>query len=395
MKKFITIVFIALNISVYAQWELINHVSPILNDVQCITENTVVVVGGQGLIMKSTDGGQNWNSQSLGNSHYLKKVQFNNESVGYILGLEGVGTNIFKTIDGGENWSLILSSQLPDITDISSVNQQIIYVTFEDGSLKKSIDGGTNFQSVNSDSLLLNIQFINENIGYATDGETVLKTINGGINWIEKFQIDEPTLDTAIFYFTNESVGFVKWQNDLYRTTDGGDTFTYLDTLTSLTLRLFAPTENIVWGMSVEVPFNDPILTMRGEVMSDGSFEKVLGWPQFRSIHFINPTLGYGVNLGGEIYKNTTGLLHLNTPKDWSRIKVFPNPVTDFLNISTEKDFISNEITILNSLGSVVFVKKFANQKEIKVDVKSFPKGVYIIEMEVDSKYHREKIIIK
>lgn len=397
MKKIIIIVFITLNIPVYAQWELLTQVTPTLNDVQCITENTVVVVGAQGLIMKTIDGGLNWNSQSIGNSRFLKKVQFKNEAVGYILGLEGVGTDIFKTIDGGETWISILNSQLPDIIDFSCVNQDIIYITFEDGSLKKSTDGGANFQPVNNDIGVDKIQFITENIGYGSDGVTVFKTINAGVNWVEIFHVEQTTFDSAIFYFVNESVGFVKWQNDLFRTIDGGETFTYLDSVTSLMLRLFAPSENILWGMSVEVPFVNPsVLTMRGEIMSNGSFTKVEGLPQFRSIHFINPTLGYGLNGGGEIFKNTTGLLHLNSTNTTSKVKIFPNPANDLLNISVEKISDPNpEIIIFNSIGNILFKARYSGEKDMQVDVRSFPKGVYILEVKTVLNSHLEKIIIK
>lgn len=396
MKRIITLVFISINISVYAQWEQLIDVIPNLNDVQCITENTVIVVGDQGTIMKTTNGGLNWDSQSLDNNHFLEKVQFRNESVGYILGIQGLETNIFKTVDGGESWTLILNSNLPDITDISCINQDIIYVSFEDGSLKKSIDGGVNFLPINNDIGLVNIQFITENVGYATDGINVLKTINGGINWVEKFHVEQPTFESAIFYFINENTGFVKWQNDLFRTTDGGDTYTYLDSVDSLMLRLFAPSEKIIWGMSVEVPLNTTsILTMRGEIMDNGSFEKVEGWPQFRSMHFINPTLGYGVSSGGVIYKNTTGLLHLETAKAESKIKIFPNPTSDLLNIDFGKNSAPDEITIFNCLGSIVFKRRCNKEKNVQLDIKSFPKGVYIVEIKAETEYYRNKIIIK
>lgn len=397
MKKIFTLVLITVNLSLHAQWEFVTQVGTSLNDVQCTSENTVFVIGDEGLIMKTTDGGQNWNSQSLGATQLLRKLQFTSDAVGYILGLSGLGTDIFKTIDGGENWNPIYSVDLIDITDISCVNEDVIYVSFEDGSLKKSIDGGSLFANVTSDSGVESIQFISENVGYASgDGGAILKTTNGGINWIEVFQVEIPTFESSIFYFVNENIGFVKSRIDLYRTTDGGETFVYLDSVDSVMLNLFAPTENILWGISVDVPLNNSsVLTMRGEVMDDGSFEKVLRWPQFRSLHFINPTLGYGVNGGGEIFKNTTGLLDLNSSTFQSSINVFPNPVADLLNISVKNGMTFHQILIYNSLGSIVFQKKYSQNEDMQVNVKSFSKGIYVLEIETDSKHFYEKIIIR
>ena len=101
MKKIFTLVLITVNLSLHAQWEFVTQVGTSLNDVQCTSENTVFVIGDEGLIMKTTDGGQNWNSQSLGATQLLRKLQFTSDAVGYILGLSGLGTDIFKTIDGG------------------------------------------------------------------------------------------------------------------------------------------------------------------------------------------------------------------------------------------------------------------------------------------------------
>ena len=65
--------------------------------------NNGIVVGEQGTILRTTDGGQNWISQSSGTYTYLYGVAFTDINNGTVVGLNGT---ILNTTDGGQNWTL-------------------------------------------------------------------------------------------------------------------------------------------------------------------------------------------------------------------------------------------------------------------------------------------------
>ena len=59
-------------------------------------------VGRNGKILKTTNAGTNWISQSSGTSNELFSVYFTNLNIGFAVGSNGT---ILKTNDSGVNWN--------------------------------------------------------------------------------------------------------------------------------------------------------------------------------------------------------------------------------------------------------------------------------------------------
>ena len=80
----------------------------------CFTDaNTGTVVGRGGIILRTTDGGATWDSLSSGTTNDLWDVCFTDENTGVVVAGRGFGGDvageIFRTTDGGETW---VTSQL-------------------------------------------------------------------------------------------------------------------------------------------------------------------------------------------------------------------------------------------------------------------------------------------
>ena len=62
---------------------------------------------GAGIILKTTDGGTNWNPQITGTSYQLYSVHFSDSNFGWAVGYDGNASSgiILKTTDGGINWN--------------------------------------------------------------------------------------------------------------------------------------------------------------------------------------------------------------------------------------------------------------------------------------------------
>lgn len=74
--------------------------------VHFVDESHGVVVGSTGVILRSTDGGENWervDNPAATNGHHLVGVHFADELHGWAVGEHG---RIFHTADGGMSWSL-------------------------------------------------------------------------------------------------------------------------------------------------------------------------------------------------------------------------------------------------------------------------------------------------
>lgn len=66
------------------------------------------VAGDSGLIMFSSDQGENWQMQNSGVSNYISDIYFLNENLGWAVAFEQEGMNIrskiLKTTNGGSSW---------------------------------------------------------------------------------------------------------------------------------------------------------------------------------------------------------------------------------------------------------------------------------------------------
>ena len=165
MKKITLILFVLFTLNFYSQWVQQNSgVSSSLNDVYCISEDVVIVVGVGGTILKTIDGGTNWIQKSSGTTAGLTKVQFPSANVGYAIGSEGI---LLKTSDIGENWTSLVLENTSFVADISCVNENVFFITTNNG-LEKTVNGGISFETINPTNNFVEIQFLNQQIGYAS-----------------------------------------------------------------------------------------------------------------------------------------------------------------------------------------------------------------------------------
>ena len=149
MRVFFSFLFFSLfNVLVSAQdWQWQNPLPQgnTLNSVYFSNSNVGYAVGEKGTILKTTNGGKNWDMQTVNTTKNLYSVYFTSIDTGYAVGGDRYGV-IFKTVNGGANW----------------IAQTIPAWTFS----------------------LYSVIFTDSNNGYAISSwGYILKTINGGANW--------------------------------------------------------------------------------------------------------------------------------------------------------------------------------------------------------------------
>lgn len=106
-----------------------------LTAVWCINTRIWFVGTGTGRLFYTVNGGTSWSEISIGAS-VINDIRFeSNGLVGYIAAEVGGAAVVFRTTDGGNNWS----SDEPDVTDIpSAVRANFVYPCF----LNKVLTGG-------------------------------------------------------------------------------------------------------------------------------------------------------------------------------------------------------------------------------------------------------------
>ena len=135
------------------------------------------------------------------------------------LNAQWIGNNI---IVSGQNVSNLRSMYF-----INKDTGWVVGDAILNSQILKTADGGNNWVSQNSNSFenLDNVFFINENIGFSTgDGGPFLKTNDGGNNWtsvpITGSNFSPSYLSN--FYFVNEQVGFYTTTYTIFKTINSG-----------------------------------------------------------------------------------------------------------------------------------------------------------------------------
>lgn len=115
-----------------------------------------------------------------------------------------------------------VSGTTKTLGSIFFLNDNIGFVGGAQGTLLKTTNGGTNWIALNSgqDGYCAGIYFLNESTGYIAAPGRIIKTTNGGMNWFDSYAIGSyPTS----CYFMNAQTGYVVGRyNFIMKTTNAG-----------------------------------------------------------------------------------------------------------------------------------------------------------------------------
>jgi len=193
-----------------------------------INENVFFTLGGNA-IYKTSNGGQTFNELGkVKGGGGLFDFYFFNENKG--IQVKG-GDDLFKTEDGGQTWTNVYPNY-SSAQKLQFVTPNIGYLYggsgsdgFTSGQLHKTIDGGNTWFQIESESnitraVIRTMYFVNENLGYfVNDLREFYVTQNGGLTWTLRTTMGELILDMV---FINEELGYAVGGRSVYKTEDGG-----------------------------------------------------------------------------------------------------------------------------------------------------------------------------
>ncbi len=269
-----------------------------------VTSNTVFSVGSYGEIIKSIDGGYNWSHIITPYSNELFNIKFSNSnpSVGIITGANGI---ILRTEDASSSWQRIQSGTTESLTGLTFFNSTV-FISGSGGVILKSTDAGQSFTSLNTGTknLINGIHFPISNIGYAIAGDVLLKTLNGGLSWTQTRLNGFSPYDESEIYFLTEKIGFIASSaGKLLRTDDGGVTFIQLVTnLNDQFTEITFINENVGYVLATQ----EIIKTIDGGKTWNKTFQFPFGYCT-KSLSASNENTILTCGLSGQLMKSTDG----------------------------------------------------------------------------------------
>jgi len=228
----------------------------------------------------------------------------------------------------------------------------------------RTTNGGANWNFVMDYSLFYSrkpFYFVNENAGWFTDSDVIMKTTNSGLNWITQISSNGQTFST--FSFINENTGWCGSGysfGGIYKTTNGGTNW-FLDNHLNIS----------------------PIT----------------------AVHFINSNTGWAVGDDAIVLKTTTGgsigiqQVSTTVPDKFYLQQNYPNPFNPVTNIKfslPEKSFV--KLKVFDLLGREV--QHLVNEKltagEYKYDFNAslLPSGIYFYKLETENFSETRKMIL-
>jgi photosystem II stability/assembly factor-like uncharacterized protein len=210
-----------------------SHTTNVLSQIFFYNQDTGFIVGTNGTILRTTDGGHVWDLTTFQEDQNWCSVYCVSATTAFIASLNG--GRIAKTTDRGSSWNVVYSNPFHYILKLAFLNESKGFAVGFDGFLLRTDDGGNNWHTVaggNPSLLLSDITFVNETTGFITESYNVntsplnilLRTTDGGNTWTELYQNPSCGFMNRI-EFANENLGYLVTYNKVFRTIDGGNTW--------------------------------------------------------------------------------------------------------------------------------------------------------------------------
>ncbi len=228
-------------------WQKINNGLPILQvrSHSSIDINTMYAITDGAGIFKTIDGGANWSALNGSGLGCLNVRSFNFDATSPRTLIVGTAcrnnSGFYKSIDDGLNWTRLGNTTLPDDVFVSALTRDTVsgtyYVATSNYGIYKSTNAGTTWATANNGITpppasfsVFNIQFNGtapNNLLAYVHGSGVYRSTDGGANWSAS-STGLPSGFAALAGISKESNSVLYIGLDklgLYKTADGGATW--------------------------------------------------------------------------------------------------------------------------------------------------------------------------
>lgn len=195
---------------------------------------TGYVGGWNQYFAKTENGGNDWtalNPAGLDNVYIYTAIHFTDDFNGVVGAQLNDGFALYKTSDGGLSW--INATGVDGVpSKITHTDNGTLFLVTTGGTIQKSTDGGLTWSTVytNPSNLLLGIRFYDDQIGIATGETNIYKTIDGGDTWTSSAVIPGVT-DGALWHDiawrSSTNLILIGTSDLIFESNDGGTTWAW------------------------------------------------------------------------------------------------------------------------------------------------------------------------
>jgi len=319
-----------------------------------LDENTGFVVGDTGLIIRTTNSGNNWINIPTGLDVNLNGINFYNNSGIIVGGFFSNGRLItLKTTNAGINWIKTFDTIFVfGLNSVKLINSNTGIATGDYGGIMKTTNGGNNWliQTVGGQNLN-SVDFVDSLNGLisGTNGR-IIKTTDTGVSWIIQ-TTGSPYDLNGVRYFNLRSAIAAGENGAVLKSTNGG----------------------INWTAQARISTN-----------------------YFNSVNITNINTSYAFGDFGSIMKtNNAGLVsiketnQISAPNEFKIINIYPNPFNPRTVINYQlsiSNFVSLKVydVLGNEVANLVNEKKNPGSYKVEFNGSKLSSGIYFVSLLVN-----------
>ena len=389
-----------------------------IHDIYMFDANNVIAVGSGGTVLKTSNSGSNWVTSILNPAYELGRIQFLNNNTGWMLSNPNFG-HIMKTTDGGQNWN--------DFDQITGPfyfsNEDDGWAAYTDGTairIYHTTNGGINWTTQFNlpDNYYPNTVYMGDDLtGYVLcfnngPNSKLIKTTNGGADWIV-----QPLINYSLYTceFINSNTGWAAGvTGTILKTSNGGDEWILQSSGTIEYLRSVSfLNENSGWicgesiilktsngGVNWDKQFSLPTMNFfsinsydENNIWSAGNLNLELGGIIYKTLN--------GGNNWTRVYDNTVSINSVSNtvPEKFSLSQNYPNPFNPVTNLEfgiADLGFVT--LKIYNGLGRELQTLVNGNfapgNYKVDFDGSNFASGVYFYKLEAGSFVETKRMML-
>jgi len=326
-----------------AQWYLLNSGTSLnLNSVYFLNKDFGWACGDSGIVLSTIDGGDSWSQIITSNLVNLRAIVFVDSLHGIVVGSD---CSIYKTSNGGESWSLKNINPEINLNDVKFISPTKALIVGDNGKMLLSSDQGNNWQDISDQYQedLLNISLLNENYGWVSGDYCFKITTDEGNSWTFRSSNND---GNRVFIYNASLMYKMGWTHlpppgyeplmHIEKSTDLGNSWTPQNAPHNIGYwkSIFFCSSQIGYILK---DFGFLYTTNQGTDWSENSFLN----NNMNSIYFIDSTTGWVVGTDGWILKTTNGGGIFTYVKNEEKILVkgfslsqnYPNPFNPITTI--------------------------------------------------------------
>jgi photosystem II stability/assembly factor-like uncharacterized protein len=382
----IFIVFCLSSICAYPQWHQVNSgTTEDIEDMVFTDSLRGYAISKKGTIINTTDGGETWTFFHEDTLLYSQVcIVATNDSV-FCFGKDFWGGDYKLSFrQGDSNFS---------IQPISFINNSMRDPVFWSGKIYY-IDGGGLFTYDNYaiNCILLGVEdfTIQDNYISAEDSRYIHYSDNYGQNWTTK-QFTTNLLSSgpyqSLYNGSDTLFATTHYPTIFHKSYDKGQN--WISHNGSYYIRCYF-TKSAIYGLTL-LPTSKNIIYSSidfGQTFQTDTLADPIGY-----LYFLSPSVGFAFGENGIIYKTTNGRGATGIGEtSKKKLKVFPNPAKDDIEIEAAEDVIIQSIRLSDVHGKPVKEWK-GNLRHLKIE--SISTGNYLLEIQTNKDVVTEKIMIQ